>query len=598
MRYIKITRKPFAVWGTFLIAMLLMFSCSSTKKSASPAKKSKAQTAIVADIDPLTSDVRRKYDYYFLEAMRLKQKGDFSATFKLLEHCLSIDPNAASALYEIAQFYLYLKRPAMGLESMQKAVENAPDNYWYRQALASLYQSGGNFKKAIDVFEGMSEEFADRQEPLLILVDLYNQVKDYPNVIKTLDRLETRSGKTEQISMEKFRIYLMMGSDKKAFDEIESLSKEYPSDMRYLCVLGDVYLNNGKIKEAYDTYQKVLSIEPDNAMALVSMATYYDKMGEKDLYRQQLDTVLLNKKVNSDIKIEIMRQLIVQSEQSAKDSTEIISLFNGIMKEKQDDAQMPMLYAQYLISKKMDKESVPVLYQVLDLDPENIAARLQLLSYAIRNNDFQEAIKICEPALEYSPETLEFYYYLGIAYFQADRKNDALEVYKKGLTQVTDKSNKQIVSDFYSMMGDAYHEKKMTAEAYAAYDSSLVYNPNNIGALNNYAYYLSVEKKNLDSAEEMSYRTVKAEPNNATYLDTYAWILFEKGKYAEAKIYIDDAMKNGGGESDVVVEHCGDIYYMNGEKDEALKYWQKSKEMGNKSETLKKKIEQKKFITG
>lgn len=598
MRYIKITRKPFAVWGTFLIAMLLMFSCSSTKKSASLAKKSKAQTAIVADIDPLTSDVRRKYDYYFLEAMRLKQKGDFSATFKLLEHCLSIDPNAASALYEISQFYLYLKQPAMGLESMQKAVENAPDNYWYRQALASLYQSGGNFKKAIDVFEGMSEEFADRQEPLLILVDLYNQVKDYPNVIKTLDRLETRSGKTEQISMEKFRIYLMMGSDKKAFDEIESLSKEYPSDMRYLCVLGDVYLNNGKIKEAYDTYQKVLSIEPDNAMALVSMATYYDKMGEKDLYRQQLDTVLLNKKVNSDIKIEIMRQLIVQSEQSAKDSTEIISLFNGIMKEKQDDAQMPMLYAQYLISKKMDKESVPVLYQVLDLDPENIAARLQLLSYAIRNNDFQEAIKICEPALEYSPETLEFYYYLGIAYFQADRKNDALEVYKKGLTQVTDKSNKQIVSDFYSMMGDAYHEKKMTAEAYAAYDSSLVYNPDNIGALNNYAYYLSVEKKNLDSAEEMSYRTVKAEPNNATYLDTYAWILFEKGKYAEAKIYIDDAMKNGGGESDVVVEHCGDIYYMNGEKDEALKYWQKSKEMGNKSETLKKKIEQKKFITG
>ena len=145
-------------------------------------------------------------------------------------------------------------------------------------------------------------------------------------------------------------------------------------------------------------------------------------------------------------------------------------------------------------------------------------------------------------------------------------------------------------------MGDIYHEKKMEAESYAAYDSALVYNPGNIGALNNYAYYLSVERKDLDKAEEMSYKTVKAEPKNSTYLDTYAWILFEKGKYAEAKIYIDDAMKNGGEESDVIVEHCGDIYFMNGEKEEALKFWLKAKEMGCESKTLDKKIERKKYI--
>ena len=161
---------------------------------------------------------------------------------------------------------------------------------------------------------------------------------------------------------------------------------------------------------------------------------------------------------------------------------------------------------------------------------------------------------------------------------------------------VSAESNKLVVSDFYSIMGDIYHEKKMAAESYDAYDSALVYNPDNIGALNNYAYYLSVERKDLDKAEEMSYKTVKAEPKNSTYLDTYAWILFEKGKYAEAKIYIDDAMKNGGEESDVIVEHCGDIYFMNGEKEEALKFWFKAKEMGCESKTLDKKIERKKYI--
>ena len=588
----KRNAKYVAVTITVLL-MVSMFtaSCSSSGKARKPSVK-----VAVESVDPLTSEARRKFNYYFLEAVRQKEKGNYDAAFDLYKHCLTIDPDAAAASYEVAQFYLYLKQPEKGLAMLQKAVEKDPDNYWYKQTLAAYLQSKGDLKKAIDVFEKMANDFTGRKEPLMLLVDLYTKVKDYPNVIHTLDRLEARQGKSEQISMEKFRIYLTMGDDKKAFREIENLAKEYPNDMRYLSILGDVYLENGKQKEAYDTYQKVLAVEPDNTMTLLSMASYYDKIGQKDLYQQQLDTILLNKKVDTDTKLGIMRQLIVQSEQTTKDSVQIISLFDSMMKQDINDAQLPMLYVQYLISKGMEKESVPILNRILTIDPENVPARLQLLSYAIKANDYQEAIRICEPALQYSPETLEFYYYLGLSYFQAERKDDALKVFQKGVTMVNEQSNKMIVSDFYSIMGDLYHEKEKAVESYAAYDSALVYNPGNIGALNNYAYYLSVERKNLDKAEEMSFKTVKAEPKNATYLDTYAWILFEKGKYAEAKLYMDDAMKNGGEESDVVVEHCGDIYFMNGDVEGAMAYWQKAKEMGSKSKTLERKIKEKKFI--
>lgn len=580
-----------------LAGLLFIFLFASPSYASSKKKPKKVKTVnTVVSVDPLSPEDRRKYDYFFLEATRLKEKGEYDAAFKMFKHCLHINPDAASSLYEISQFYLFLNQADKGLASMEKAVEKDPDNFWYKQTLAAFLQSKGDFKKAISVFEDMSTQFTTRQESLMMLVDLYNHVKDYPNVIRTLDRLEAREGKSEQISMEKFRIYLTMGDDKKAFTEIENLAKEYPNDMRYLSILGDVYLNNGKLEEAYETYRKVLAEEPDNAMTLLSLASYYEKTGKEDLYRQQLDTILLNQKVDSETKLNIMRRLIIQSEQSDKDSLKIISLFDSILKEDTDDAEMPMLYVQYLISKGMDKESVPVLNRILEIDPENVPARLQLLSYAIRDNDYEEAIKICEPALKYSPETLEFYYYLGLAYYQADRKDDALEVNKKALEQITAESNKMIVAGFYSMLGELYHSKEMKAEAFAAYDSALVYNPEDVPTLNNYAYYLSVERRDLDKAEEMSYRTIKAEPKNATYLDTYAWILFEKGKYAEAKIYMDDAMKNGGDESDVVVEHCGDIYFMAGDVEGALKYWQKAQEMGSKSKNLKKKIEQKKFI--
>ena len=390
---------------------------------------------------------------------------------------------------------------------------------------------------------------------------------------------------------------------------MESLAKEYPYDMRYLTMLGDVYMENDREEEAYKTYRQVLATEPGYAPAMLSMATYYEKMGMDSLYRVQLDSLLLNRKVESQTKVNIMRQLIMRSERGDRDSTKIIGLFDSMLSQEQENADVAMLAAQYLLSKQMNEQVKPVLWQVLDIDPENKPARLQLLSFAISKEDLDEVIRICSPAVEYMPEALEFYYYWGLAHYQKDQKDEAMEVFKKGIRQVGPNSDKSMASDFYSILGDLYHTKKMNAEAYAAYDSALVYNPDNIGALNNYAYYLSVEKKHLDKAEEMSYKTVKAEPKNGTYLDTYAWILFEKGKYAEARIYIDQAMQNDGAKSSVVVEHCGDIYYLNGEHEKALEYWKLAEKLAGEPveegsdprtekelKLLKKKITNKKYF--
>lgn len=549
----------------------LLTACGSSRKSLSATQEQQ-----VTEKDPLTYEQRRKYDYYFLEAVRMKQKGEYDAAFELYRHCLDIYPGSAATLYEISQFYMALGQEEKGEQALKQAVRSDESNFWYKQTLAAYYQNKRDLPKAIAVYEDMAQQFPSRLEPLVALIELYNQTKSYQEVVKTLNRLEELDGKSEQISMEKFRMYLLMNNQEQAFQEIENLSKEYPYDMRYQTILGDVYLNNGHPQEAYDTYQKILKEEPGYAPALLSMASYYQKTGQDSLYHVQLDTILLNEDVESATKMDIMRQLIVQSEQTTKDSTQIVSLFNEILKRPQQNADLAMLCAQYLITKHMEKESVPVLYQVLALDPENKPARLQLLSYAIRDNNLDEVIKVASPALEYNPDAMEFYYYLGLAYYQKEDTNKALDVFQKGIKQVNAKSDKVIVSDFYAILGDIYNLKEMKAEAYAAYDSSLVYNPNNIATLNNYAYYLSVERKNLDKAEEMSYRTVKAEPENATYLDTYAWILFEKERYTEARIYIEQAMKNGGDSSRVIMEHCGDIYYKLGEKDKALEYWKKA----------------------
>lgn len=578
------------IWPFFLLCVVLM-SCGTSRRGGNK------QRTLPGSQVRLTPEEQRKYDYFFLEASRLKAQKEYGTAFDMLKHCLDINPDASSALYEISQYYLFLKQVPQGLAALEKAVKNEPDNYWYSQGLASLYQQQNETQKAVDLLESMSVRFPGKLDPLYSLLDIYNDREEYQKVITTLNRLEEKTGKNEQLSMEKFRIYLQMKDNRSAFHEIESLVEEYPLDMRYQVVLGDVYMQNGKEEEAYNLYRKVLAAEPDNALALYSLASYYDQTGQKELYRQQLDTLLLNKKVPSDTKLNVMRQFVVENERAGRDSTRVISLFDRILKQDQDDAQMSMLYVQYLLSKQMNKETFPVLERILNIDPTNTAARMMLLGEAVSKEDYREIIRLCEAGVEANPEMLEFYFYLAIGYNQAERSDDALAICKEALENVTESSKKEVVSDFYSIMGDIYHTKKMNAEAYAAYDSALVYNPANIGALNNYAYYLSLERRDLDKAEEMSYKTVKAEPKNATYLDTYAWILFEKGNYAEARLYIDDAMKNNGAESDTIVEHCGDIYYMTGDVEGALKYWKQAQEMNSSSKTLKKKIEKKKYIS-
>ena len=587
----------------YIVSVGVLMTLAACGTAGKQARKKQAEPEQVS----LSLEERRKFDYFFLEAVRMKENGQYDAAYELYKHCLDINPASGAALYEISQFYMYLGQEAKGEEALKQAISSDKSNFWYKQTLASYYEQKRNMPKAISVYENMAEQFPSRLEPLMSLVDLYNRTKSYQNVITVLNRLEELDGKSEQISMEKFRMYLLMGKQDSAFIEIENLSKEYPYDLRYQNILGDVYLNNGKYPEALATYQHILKEEPHYAPAVLSMASYYQKTGQDSLYQLQLDTILMNDNVLSDTKMELMRQNILQSEQTTKDSTQIVALFKRILARPQQNADLAMLCAQYMITKNMKEESVPVLEQVLSLDPENKPAYLQLLSYAIQDNDLDKVIQIATSALEYHPDALEFYYYCGIAHYQKEETDKALEVFTRGVRQINEKSDKQIASDFYAILGDIYHQKGRPEESYAAYDSSLVYNPDNIGTLNNYAYFLSIDKKQLDKAEEMSYRTVKAEPENKTYLDTYAWILFEKGRYTEARIYIEQALRNGGDKSRVIVEHCGDIYYMLGEKDKALAYWEKADAMKETEEgetppteeeikRLKQKIKLKKYI--
>ncbi|MCI1731803.1 MAG: hypothetical protein LKM34_05255 [Prevotella sp.] len=574
-----------------------MTVCFTLPSFAKSNKRKKTESSAI--IAPLSYADSIRYNSFFMESVVAAGAGRYASAYDLLRHCLEINPNAAEAYYLLSTYQTELKQDTLAMKSMEKAAELSPSNDTYQERLAQYCIDFKQYDKAIKVYENLAANRPDRTDVLEVLMQLYNQQKNYTDMLKTIGRLEKVEGTGEEITLAKVRAYELLGDKKNAYKALKNLSETYPNDNSYRVMLANWLMQNDKQKDAYGIYTSVLKDEPSNSYALSSLYDYYKAVGDNDKAKDVMSRVLANNKTDSNSKQAMIRQFIEENEHAGGDSTVVIDMLDKVTKQNPQDANIAELKVAYMSLKKMPKEVIDsAIVSLLNVAPDNAGARLQLIQNIWEQKNWEQIISVCKPALEYNPEEMAFYYFLGLAYFQKGDENLTLQTIQKGVLQVSDKSNKGMVSELYAIMGDILQKKGKMQQAFAAYDSCLQWKDDNIGCLNNYAYYLSEDGHNLQKAEQMSYKTIKAEPKNSTFLDTYAWILFMQDRFAEAKIYADQAVTNDTDsvQSAVILEHTGDIYACLGKVNDAVNFWKKAVKSGGDSALLKRKIELKKYI--
>lgn len=538
-----------------------------------------------------------KFDYYFIEAMIARQKGNSTGAFDLLRHCVEINPQSAAAHFYLSQYYNEMKDKAKALECVSKAAELSPRNTTYLETLAGLHVNAKNYAEAIKAVERLVAEDTGRTDMLELLFQLYEMQEDYANAVKTITRLETLLGKSEQLSYRKSRLYSTMGNEEAALAEMKTLADEHPNDPMYRSLYAEVLIANGRDDEAMAILTDILREDSTNVKALTAMYAYYSENDDAPNMQRTAERLLLSKAASDEMKIRILRNEMGYAERTDRDSTKMLRYFNMLMAEPEPSVELALFYAVYMDYKKMPQDSLKrVLERVLDIAPDNVAARQNLLAFAWEKNDMNRVIELCADARRYNPEEMMFYYYQGLAYYRIGDNDKALGAFRNGISVITKESKPEMVSDFYSVMGDLLHAKKDYDAAFAAYDSCLQWKPDNIGCLNNYAYFLSTENRQLDKAEKMSHKAISAEPENATYLDTYAWILFLQERYSESKVYIDKAMACDSMGNSVILEHAGDIYAMTGNVDRAVELWKEAAVKDRKNKLLATKIKKRKYL--
>ena len=579
----------------FCAITLLMGSCGSSMNAPTPRKT--ALTTAPKPLTPLSENDNLRFKYFYYEALNQQTQGHYDAAFELLRHCLTINPNAAEAYFSLSAYYAELNQDSMALVCMKQAAELSPDNDIYQERLAAAYINVKNYHEATAAFEQLYASHKNRTDVLETILKLYSYQEDYDNVIRTLDRIEAVEGSNEQIALGRMRVYSLRGEKKKELNELKKLADKYPNDMNYRVMMGNWLLQNGKSYEALQEYNKVLKEEPGNLAVRMSLLDYYRSQDKDSIANMMQEQMLVSNDVPFGTKMQLMRNVVQWNEEHGGDSTQVLNIFKRILAQPQQESDMAELMAAYMKVKNMPQDSIDnVLEHALRIEPDNASVRMQLLQAAWAAEKTDRIISLSEQGVEYNPEEMVFYYFLALANYQKNDRDQALHALRQGAAQINAQTDKDLASEFYGLMGEILHDKGREQEAFAAYDSCLHYKPDNLGTLNNYAYYLSLKRTDLQKAEQMSYRTIKAEPNNATFLDTYAWILFEEERYEEAKIYIDQTLLNDSVPSGVVLEHAGDIYAMSGDMEKAVEFWQKAVDAGHNSKVLLRKIRNRKYI--
>jgi len=577
------------VFGLFIAVAAGLAACSGSRETA------QGQPSGSVRNNEVSEEKVKEFEFLFIEALKQKMIGNPRKAVSFLSACLEINPNSSAAMYELANLHIANNDLTSASLLLEKATTLNPSNKWYKLMLARVYAQVGKDAEAALLYGQLSTLEPDNQEYLYLKAMQLSKAKKYEEAVRTFRELEAKTGINEQISLAIQEVFLEAGKVKEAFAEIQRLIRSQPGDARYYGLLADLYKDQGDMDNALAHYLKVLEIDPGNGFVHFSLAAYYLEKGDTAKAFAETKEGFNSGQVDLDTKLQLY---LLHTGSNAKfpltpeQNGELIRI---IEENHPGDFRVYSIFAEYLLRNKRNSEAREQLEKVVAAGVTEYAVWEQILYLDNELQDWEALLRHSRNALELYPNQPQIYFFQAIAALQLERYEEAVSLSDEGMNYVVD--NPMLKGQFVFLKGEARYKMRQIDEAFGLFDQAIEMDPENYMALNNYAYYLSLAGKNLEKAERMSGKVIERFPDNATYLDTYAWVLFKKKDYSLARFYMQTALEKSEEENATLLEHYGDILYMLGRTGEALGYWEKALQLGPGSEILRNKIREKRYFS-
>ncbi len=538
----------------------------------------------------LTDDEKYQAEFYFIEGEKFYLTEDYAKAVEMFGRSLEVDPSNAAAHYKLSEIYIKGGELIKALPSAMKTLELDPNNKYYYLLNANLQTQLGNYPQAALHYEDMFQKFEGNEDYLYDLALIYQYSGDYDKAIETYDKVENYYGKQIEVTREKQKIYIKLGKYAELYQEWESLI-EAKEDEQSLLEFAELLIHRSDEKKAAEYIERAIKLNPENPQSYMSLSDLYRIEGEYKKAMENLRIPFESGLLGYEQKLQSLAIFIelLPDESIQNNVDELIE----VLQENHPNRFQSYAIAGDMHYKLGNKQKALDSYlKSVEKDDTNFSVWQNIINIENERANYEAVISHAEDALEVFPNQAILYFYQGSAYLLQKDYQSAIAILEHGSKYA--RVNPDLAAVFFGQLGDAYNGIGDHVQSDKAFDVALKNQPNNEYVLNNYSYYLSLRNEDLDKAFIMSEKLVKRFPENPTYLDTHGWVLYKQGKYKEAKKYLELATEKSS-TSGIIFEHYGDVLFKLGQKNEAIKQWEKARVIGTASKLIDKKIADRKL---
>ena len=545
----------------------------------------------------------RKADYIYLEALRAKSQDQHDAAYSLLQRAHELNADDKDVGAELSLYLLRLSQTDSALigeamDMLRDYNEANPSDLYNGSRYAMLNEQLLNRGEAVRTWERLHTFYPDRLEITYRYANalgMGGSETDRDRAIAVYDSVEIAEGMSIPLTTKKIQLYFTRQDTASILSEADRLRESSPKTVEYQVFSGDIYSMFGRNDEAKAFYDKACETDPSSGLAYYSRAQFYNTLGDSAAFNREVFQALQQKSLDVETKLAILRSYIQEMYNDSTQIPRVGQLFDVLIDQHPHEHDIHSLYARYLIVTKDYTKAAEQTERSLDLDPADEEGWEMLTSLYLQEDQLDKAKAAIKRSFRYYPENGRQYLVLGSIYDQSGEREKAPKEYARAL-ELIDSTDIKTISRIYGAMGDNLYAHELTDSAFTLYKKALLYDPENYMALNNCAYYLACEGRDLDEALSMIETATAAEPENVTSLDTYAWVLFKRKDYAKAREIIDRTLELSDENSAEILEHAGDIYFMDGDPDGALEFWKEALKLTPDNQLLEKKVKHKTYF--
>ena len=538
----------------------------------------------------------KAYQQKLIEFQQLLQSGQVNEGTELLDNLIKEYPDYPEAYFTKSLLYAQMEDLETSLPLAKEAIRLKPKHLTYNNHLLGLYKSMRDGESIVRTLNQLLLYYPNNPVILREKILMLHASKQSEQALAVYDEATKAIGDSDTLDVVKAEVLIDMGKLKEARTLLEKWYQQRSPIREVYGTLAFVQNNLGQGKQAIQVIQDGLA-STKNDFLYFDLADVYNNQSKPQRACTALQEAFRSDNIPYPEKHRVMAQIAA--------SPDMLTL-----PQKQDLANMLVLKypriaenynfkADILWQGQNLAEAKSLYLTSLGLNPRQADTWRKLINVELAANQLSEGIMHGQEALIHFPDNAILYYFTGVAYFLNRDTTEAREFLESALDNSENESD-YVKSMIYGSLGDLYHALNMVKVSDAAYQEAISLDSTNATALNNLAYYWSVRKENLDKAAEYARQATVLDPASNTFMDTYAWVLFQQGEYKQAQTWIEKAMQREK-PSAVLLEHYGDILSKQGKTKNAVAQWQKALNLvnGDKSvdvDKLKEKIREKKFI--